>query len=266
MNASTTTPTVHMDAPPSALGKLTVTAVLCLAGALIYLQTVLLRQFQVELTIFAAIMGAGAAIVAGYPVRRRWTPLLGALLSFLVVGGNVAKVVYDLTHPDALHTFAFTVVAVALALTGVIAGSAATLQNYRHPPAARHTPRWLVPFLSGVAVVSLSTILVAAVPTQTTPAASAEVLAGLPSLTTPGFSFEPAEIRARVGTIVEMRLDNTDRAPHSFDIDELDVHVPAAPGKASLVRFTPQQPGIYTFYCAVPGHRALGMVGRLVVE
>jgi uncharacterized cupredoxin-like copper-binding protein len=39
------------------------------------------------------------------------------------------------------------------------------------------------------------------------------------------------------------------------------------PGSQSaLALFRPTQTGTYTFYCAVPGHRAAGMVGTLTVE
>ena len=94
--------------------------------------------------------------------------------------------------------------------------------------------------------------------------ATPKVLASLPAIGTPGMYFDPAEIKARAGETVALRLDNTHGAPHSFDIDELNVHAPAA-GQQSLIIFKPAQPGAYTFYCSVPGHREAGMVGTLVV-
>ncbi len=86
------------------------------------------------------------------------------------------------------------------------------------------------------------------------------------TITTPGFNFDPKEIRVKAGTNTTLRFDNTDRAPHSFDVDELDVHVPAAPGQQAAVVFKPTMPGQYTFYCGIPGHREAGMHGTLVVE
>ncbi len=93
----------------------------------------------------------------------------------------------------------------------------------------------------------------------------AAALAGLPTVSTPGFRFDRTTLTARVGETVELRLDNTHSTPHSFDVDELDVHVAVAPDTSALVRFTPTVAGTYAFYCAVPGHRVLGMAGTLTV-
>lgn len=92
------------------------------------------------------------------------------------------------------------------------------------------------------------------------------MLAALPAVITPEFYFDQTKLMAKVGETVAMHLDNPHSAQHSFDVDELNVHVPAAPGKQSLILFTPTTPGSYMFYCGIPGHRELGMKGTLVVE
>jgi plastocyanin len=67
------------------------------------------------------------------------------------------------------------------------------------------------------------------------------------------------------GTTVEMI--NEGAAEHDFTVDALGVHVPAAPGETVEVTIPADAaPGEYEFYCSVPGHKAAGMVGTLVVE
>lgn len=45
-----------------------------------------------------------------------------------------------------------------------------------------------------------------------------------------------------------------------------DLHVSAKPGSMAMLEFTPTTPGVYEFYCTVPGHREAGMVGQLIVK
>ena len=49
-------------------------------------------------------------------------------------------------------------------------------------------------------------------------------------------------------------------------IDELDVHVAADGGGTAEGGFRADEPGRYTYYCSVPGHRDAGMEGTLVVR
>ncbi len=261
METSLTQPTVRRRAPLSALTKLTSAALVGIVGALAYVQIRITGEFDPILTTFAVIMLVVAAMIT---TGWRFMPLIGAVLSIMVVAGNSGPVIYDLTHPETFHLFAFMVVAVALALMGTVAGISATVQNYRSQE--RRTPRIMVPALAALATLCLGAILVGALPREAGTGVSAEVLAGLPAMTTPDFRFEQTELRAKVGELVALRLDNPHTAPHSFDVDELNVHVPAAPGAQGLILFTPTTPGTYTYYCAIPGHRELGMEGTLIVE
>lgn len=45
-----------------------------------------------------------------------------------------------------------------------------------------------------------------------------------------------------------------------------DLHISAKPGTTAVLTFTPTTPGVYEFYCTVPGHREAGMVGVLIVK
>ena len=79
------------------------------------------------------------------------------------------------------------------------------------------------------------------------------------------FRFEPAEIHARVGEKLAVALTSADIL-HDFTIDDLDAHVAADPGKTARGGLVAREPGRYTYYCSVPGHRQAGMEGMLIVE
>ncbi|MBK8904764.1 MAG: cupredoxin domain-containing protein [Anaerolineaceae bacterium] len=84
--------------------------------------------------------------------------------------------------------------------------------------------------------------------------------------TTQNMQFGQDTVRLKAGEPVTFQLDNKDMYAHSFDVDELDWHVPMPANDAVVVDFTAVAPGTYTIYCAVPGHREAGMVATLVVE
>lgn len=74
-------------------------------------------------------------------------------------------------------------------------------------------------------------------------------------------------IDARVGDTIEVELDSGEGAEHDFVISDLNVASPkfsSGTGKVR-VRFTVTQPGEFTYFCSVPGHRQIGMEGLLRV-
>lgn len=107
------------------------------------------------------------------------------------------------------------------------------------------------------------------------------------------FAFAPANPTVKVGQTVEVVLKNTGVTLHDFTIekinlkgkasahgadhkmdhmptgavdpDQLPVHVAADTGHEAMVTFTPTEAGEYEFYCTVAGHKASGMVGKLIV-
>ncbi|HMQ33993.1 MAG TPA: cupredoxin domain-containing protein [Chloroflexaceae bacterium] len=253
--------------PLSALAALTAATLVGGAATLVYAQAGLVHEFRLDLTIFAGLELISAALIAGVPVGRwRWTPLLGTLFAALTLALNSGPIIYDLSNPSSFHPFAFMAVAVSLALVMLVAGLAATVQNYARPAGARRAPRGLATALVAVATFVAGAVAVAAIPQQGGTGVSPETLAGLPAMVSPGFVFEPGELRVRSGEMVAMRLDNPHGAPHSFDIDALGVHVAMPSGESALALFQAPAPGTYEFYCAVPGHREAGMVGTMIVE
>ena len=84
-------------------------------------------------------------------------------------------------------------------------------------------------------------------------------------VTATSFEFDPDEIRVDAGENVAIVLTSEDIL-HDFTIDELDAHVAADRGETEEGGFTADEPGRYTYYCTVAGHRDAGMEGTLVVE
>jgi uncharacterized cupredoxin-like copper-binding protein len=90
-------------------------------------------------------------------------------------------------------------------------------------------------------------------------------LASLPAVGAKDFVFSTDTLQVKPGDTIAIRLDNGDDGPHSFDIDELNVHTLMPSKSTSLSIFKATTPGEYIFYCAVGTHRQAGMVGTLIV-
>lgn len=84
-------------------------------------------------------------------------------------------------------------------------------------------------------------------------------------LTASSFSFNPQTIRVKKGERIKLVITNKD-IRHTFTIKELEVDQNLPVGKTTSFELTPEKNGTFIFYCAVPGHKASGMEGKLVVE
>ena len=80
------------------------------------------------------------------------------------------------------------------------------------------------------------------------------------------FAFSPDTVTIEAGKATKLELKNVGAVEHDFVIDDADFKLKVAPGKTGSGELTVDEPGTYTIYCSVPGHRASGMVGTLVVE
>ncbi len=75
------------------------------------------------------------------------------------------------------------------------------------------------------------------------------------------FEFVPDEIAVTEGDDIAIVLRSEDSL-HDFTIDEFDAHIAAEGGDVGVGGFRAGEPGEYTFYCSVEGHREAGMEGR----
>lgn len=79
--------------------------------------------------------------------------------------------------------------------------------------------------------------------------------------------FNPNTLTVQAGQAVTVELSNKDNVPHTFEVEGVEgVGVGIPPGNEGTLDFTIDQPGTYTIFCGVPGHREAGMVGELIVE
>lgn len=78
------------------------------------------------------------------------------------------------------------------------------------------------------------------------------------------FSFKPSAITVKANEPVTFNFANT--GFHTFTIDELGVDVDLRSKPSGAVTFTPTKKGTFSFYCAIPGHKASGMSGTITVE
>lgn len=78
------------------------------------------------------------------------------------------------------------------------------------------------------------------------------------------YAFSPSRIELRAGETVNLVLVNAGAVPHDLTIPALGFSLAVVPGSSAEAALTAPTPGTYPFFCSVPGHRQLGMVGTLV--
>lgn len=85
-------------------------------------------------------------------------------------------------------------------------------------------------------------------------------------LTARDLSFEPSEVTAAAGSVVVV-LTNEGALQHDVIIEEAgDTLVVEASGGSTERGTIDLEPGTYTFYCGIAGHRQAGMEGTLTIE
>jgi cytochrome c oxidase subunit II len=81
------------------------------------------------------------------------------------------------------------------------------------------------------------------------------------------FTFTPSQVKSQVGKTIEFRLTSDDTM-HGFRILETDIsiEIPKRGKGEAVVRYTPTEPGTYTFECSyVCGAGHAFMRGSIVV-
>lgn len=252
----------------SALTKLTAILVAGIATLFAGMQVFAIGFDPMLVGVSVVLLVVAGIILTGW----RWAPALGGLLTLLLAGGLLApafdQIIAEIVTPGMPLRVPLTIMLPVMAVT-ILAGFGATVQNYRRAPAERHAPRWLFGVLAVVTGIMTGAILLGSfVRAGSSTTASPQMVAALPVLETKGMAFAQREIRVKAGEVVALRLENADSMPHSFDIDEFDIHALLPVGESGVAVFQPTTPGTYTFYCAPHYNKQTdeGMHGTLIVE
>ncbi len=112
-----------------------------------------------------------------------------------------------------------------------------------------------------VGAAALAVALVVGAAPRTARAAGEQVI----RVTAKRFEYEPSEITVKKGTPVVIEIVSLDRK-HGFALPDFKVRADVKPGQTSVVRFTPDKAGRFTFHCDLfcgSGHES--MTGTLIV-
>jgi uncharacterized cupredoxin-like copper-binding protein len=217
------------------------------------------------ITIFA-VVGLASYVWSGAR-RRAWFWLVAAMLGLAIVLLNAPYLAYDILRPTDTVSFLITL-AVLGAAAALVAGGIAAFLDVR-----RGRVTWSAAGRAGYATIAFVGILVGAGVTSLLAGQAAAGGGGVsdaPSttdvLSIAQTRFVESGLTVENGEVLGLFVINRDQIGHAFDIDSLGIHVNLPPGSTTAVAIKPAGPGRLEFYCGIPGHRAGGMVGTIVVE
>ena len=80
------------------------------------------------------------------------------------------------------------------------------------------------------------------------------------------YSFSLKTIEVNQNDNVTIHVMNNGTMTHDFTIDAYTIHVAINVSETKAITFKATQKGTFEYYCSVPGHKQLGMVGTLKVN
>lgn len=198
------------------------------------------------------VMVVGVVFLGFVPFLRGERPRLGltfAVISVLILAGNLPIVLDDLSNPESAPAFILNLLSIVGVSVSAIGGFAA----FRHmATTAISRIAWVAPsvFVAGAALS-----LVLAAQTSSDPALPGDV-----ELVALGAQWQSTDLEIAQGD--GLWIDNQDGIRHTFAIESegLEFEIPALKSVRADVDVAP---GTYQFVCTVPGHES--MVGTVTV-
>ena len=115
-----------------------------------------------------------------------------------------------------------------------------------------------------IGATSRSTLTSAQAPAQTRAVAPTNLTTNV-VIAASEFKFSPASIAVPVGQKVTFTLNNTGVVQHDLTFQGAGFTLSANPGQTATSEFTFDKPGVFDFFCSIPGHKDAGMKGTLTV-
>ena len=197
---------------------------------------------------------AGAAALARFLPRWRWLVEIGLALLFAnVLFWMATAAVANVSSGEGLIDVAVPVVLSVVSAAGVIAVVAAAIDRRRPVKGA-----------PAVGAAAIAVIVVATAASQLAGGDGDELRPGDVVVDTEDAVFVPDELELPAGAVTVVTR-NRDLFWHTLTIDALDLDIRVPVGATRRRTFT-APPGTYEYYCAIPGHEAIGMKGVLVVR
>ncbi len=114
-----------------------------------------------------------------------------------------------------------------------------------------------------IGIIALMLLAGCSAPAPEEPAGEPDVIV---EVTAANYSFSPDTITVKKDQIVQIDLINT-QGTHDWVLDEFNATTAIVnAGTTTSVKFVAAETGEFEYYCSVGNHRALGMVGTLMVE
>ncbi len=82
------------------------------------------------------------------------------------------------------------------------------------------------------------------------------------------FKLDPANPKIEKRGVVEFKVENAGQTVHALEVEGPEGEVETEeiqPGKSANLRANLTEPGEYTWYCPIDGHKGQGMEGKITV-
>lgn len=258
-----TVPTRGFFRSLSTLGK--VTTIALLINALVYFLYIAIVYSAAGIIIIPlVIIGLVTLLVTIImAIGWRWTPMLGAVIALATSSGSFSQPYFpnDLEHPANSGLFIPVFIIMVSACVAIVAGIAATIQNYRQGGGERSAPRGLNTLLTGIVLGAMLVSFIAAANPQTSAATNQS--GGEPVVHMGVTSFVQNVVLVPKGS--KLKLTNDGQFDHVIQSGSWDTSGTAKPasepgapavsnlningGSAEIGPFTTA--GIYHLYCSV---------------